>query len=390
MRVSLGRSSCYARLNDGCAGRPVLASAYRPRARRPCLCGQSRTMVVRLLVLPRTALLALMLAGCAGPDVQTWATSEQPPRLASEQAVMNDGYRLPLRHWGSPKSAHAVVLALHGFNDYRNAFAELGPYLADREVITYAYDQRGFGATAERGHWAGSGRMIADLRNVASLLRQRYPHLPLYLLGESMGGAVVMAAGGTGATGVILVAPAVWSRDTMNPVERFALWAASHTAPWLKVSGRGLHIWPSDNRNMLRAFSADPLVIKETRIDALWGVTNLMDRAAAAAGGVRPPALILYGEHDEIIPKRAFCAMVHSLPRNAPGLRLVLYAHGWHMLTRDLQGARVRADIAAWLDDTSAALPSGEETARGGSRLARLCRGQAPSGVAARPPVALN
>jgi acylglycerol lipase len=228
------------------------------------------------------------------------------------------------------------------------------------------------------------------MRSLVSLLRQRHPRLPLYLLGESMGGAVVMAGDETRVAGVVLVAPAVWSRDTMNPFERFALWAASHTVPWLKVTGQGLHIWPSDNRKMLRAFSADPLVIKATRIDALWGVTNLMDRAAAAASHLRPPALILYGEHDEIIPRRAFCAMVHSLPSHAPGLRLVLYAQGWHMLTRDLEGPTVMADIAAWLHDTDAPLPSGEEVTRGGPRLTRLCRGETPARVATRQQRTLN
>ncbi|WP_295580808.1 hypothetical protein [uncultured Lamprocystis sp.] len=41
----------------------------------------------------------------------------------------------------------------------------------------------------------------------------------------------------------------------------------------------------------------------------------------------------------------AFCAVLGNLP--APDLRLVLYAHGWHMLTRDLQRERVMGDIAA-------------------------------------------
>jgi len=335
-------------------------------------------------------LLAVLLGGCAGPTLQPPKDPDLRLHLAREQAVMDDGYGLPLRSWGAPKGAHAMVLALHGFNDYSNAFAKLGPYLAAHGLVTYAYDQRGFGATAQHGRWAGTDRMIADMRSLVSLLRQRHPSLPLYLLGESMGGAVVMAGGNTRVAGVVLVAPAVWSRDTMNPFERVALWAASHTVPWLKVTGRGLHIWPSDNRKMLRALSADPLVIKATRIDALWGVTNLMDRAAAAASHLRPPALILYGEHDEIIPRRAFCAMVHSLPPQDPGLQLVLYAQGWHMLTRDLEGPRVMADITAWLRNTDASLPSGEEVARGGPRLTRFCGGATPSRVASRPQGALN
>jgi alpha-beta hydrolase superfamily lysophospholipase len=291
---------------------------------------------------------------------------------------MDDGYRLPLRRWGEKRGARGVVLALHGFNDHAGAFAQLGPYLAARGFLVYAYDQRGFGATAGRGQWPGEARLIADLQALTTLLHRRHPELPLYLLGESMGAATIMAAGdASGVAGSVLIAPAVWSRDTMPPMQRLALSIAASTVPWLEVTGQGLRRPPSDNRPMLRAYAADPLVIKATRIDALWGVTNLMDSARAAAPRLSRPALVLYGEHDRIIPKVAFCAMRADLPA-APDLRLVLYARGWHLLTRDLQGERVMADISAWLADPQGVLPSGEETAHDSLRLHRFCADNTP------------
>ena len=39
----------------------------------------------------------------------------------------------------------AVILALHGFNDYSNAFAMPARLWAERGIASYAYDQRGFG-----------------------------------------------------------------------------------------------------------------------------------------------------------------------------------------------------------------------------------------------------
>jgi len=45
------------------------------------------------------------------------------------------------------------------------------------------------------------------------------------------------------------------------------------------------------------------------------------------------------------------------------------------MLTRDLQGKRVMADIAVWLQSRDAPLPSGEEVWTGSPRLERFCRG---------------
>jgi alpha-beta hydrolase superfamily lysophospholipase len=339
----------------------------------------------------------VLLAGCAGASPSSRGSTDRSAQLATAVAVMDDGYRLPLRRWGEAREARGVVLALHGFNEYAGTFAPLGTYLAARGFLVYACDQRGFGATAGRGHWAGEDRMMADLRAVAALLHQRHPRLPLYLLGESMGGAVVMAAGTTtDVAGVVLIAPAVWSRDTMPAVQRLALAIAASTVPWLEVTGKGIRRPPTDNRPMLRALAADPQVIKATRIKALWGVTNLMDRARAAAPHLPRPALVLYGEHDRIVPRKAFCATLDDLPASAPDLRLVLYARGWHMLTRDLQGERALADIAAWLANPAAPLPSGEETACGSQRLRGFCAvtGDANAGrpnlVGARAPEPLR
>ena len=333
-----------------------------------------RTRDLRKPILHIVAL--ALLAGCASPQLQVRTGESEPVRLTNEQAMMADGYRLPLRKWGDAARPTAILLALHGFNDYGNAFADLGSYLTKRGVLTYAYDQRGFGTTAQRGRWAGEDRMIADLKALTGMLKERYPKVPLFLLGESMGGAVVMsaAANGIGADGFVLIAPAVWSRDTMNPIQRMVLQVAAHTLPWLELTGSGLDIQPSDNLDMLRALGADPLVIKGARVDVLWGVTNVMDRAMTETDRLAGPALLLYGERDEIIPQDAFCTALARMPKEATDIRIVLYESGWHMLTRDLQGERVMADIAAWIQNRDAPLPSGEETRAGSERLDRFCR----------------
>ena len=293
---------------------------------------------------------------------------------------MEDGCRIELRRWGDPGRARALALALHGFNDYANAFAELADYLAENRILTYAYDQRGFGTSPTRGLWAGDARLVADLKTLVRRLRRRHPDLPIYLIGESMGAAVIMAAapGLTEIAGLVLIAPAVWDRASMPALQRWLLDAAAGVLPGARLTGSGLNIRPSDNIQMLRAYSADPLVIKATRIDALQGITNLMDRAAAAAPLLPAPALILYGEHDEIIPPGAYCALLDDLPAPPRSPRLVLYPSGWHMLTRDLQGAWVLADIAAWIRDPAARLPSAQSIGRDDPRLRALCPSPSP------------
>ena len=321
--------------------------------------------------------IAALITGCALPQLQESAGASGRARLGVEAAIMADGYRLPLRRWDAIERPRVLVLALHGFNDYGNAFATLGPHLATQGVMTFAYDQRGFGTTAQRGRWGGKDRLIADLKTLIKLLRECHPGLPLFLLGESMGGAVIMAAAAqadTGADGIVLMAPAIWSRATMHPIQRWALEVAAHTFPSLKLTPCRFGIRPSDNTDMLRAYRADPLVINRIRVDALWGITNLMDLAMAGAGRLPESTLILYGEHDETIPDGAFCALLDRIPADRRDIRVVLYREGWHMLTRDLQGRRVMADIAAWLRRPDGHLPSGEELQTGSRRLERFCR----------------
>ncbi len=329
----------------------------------------------------QAALLALLLlAACSTPHVVSPGVQVTAPALKEGYFRTRDERQLPLRTWlpqdvEAGNRPRAVIAALHGFNDYSNAFETTGVFFARQGIATYAFDQRGFGAGPQTGLWAGSDTMAYDADDFADVLRARYPGTPLYLLGESMGAAVAMTVMATDTPppvdGVILLAPAVWSRETMNPVQVGLLWLAAHTFPAAKLTGKGLRIHASDNNAMLRSLSADPLVIKETRVDVIYGLSNLMDAALAAAFRLRVPTLILYGRRDEVIPVKPVKAMLDRLfTGSVEEVTVGVYDQGFHMLTRDLRGWRVLADIAAWIADHAASLPSGSDS-RSRERLAQ-------------------
>jgi alpha-beta hydrolase superfamily lysophospholipase len=180
--------------------------------------------------------------------------------------------------------------------------------------------------------------------------------VPVFALGESMGGAVVLTALASSVPpavdGVILVAPAVWSRGDMPLLYRTALFLGAHLLPGIILSnsaaGRVVTITPSDNVPMLRALGKDPLFQKKTRIDALFGLVNLMDEARTAPQRITsaPPILFLYGANDQIIPAKPTQAVIAALGEKAVVKR---YEHGWHMLLRDLEGETVDGDVADWI-----------------------------------------
>jgi alpha-beta hydrolase superfamily lysophospholipase len=312
------------------------------------------------------AIAMLSLAACTS-ELAPPGPAVGPPITTSDAFVMPDGYRLPYRKWlplrGRPK---AVVLALHGMNDSRDAWEIPAPDFAAAGIALYSPDQRGFGGTASRGYWARTQGLVEDARVMAGLLRQRYPGVPLYLMGESMGAAVLMVMAtephAPHVAGYVLVAPAVWGRSEMNPFLRSVLWIAAHTVPGMLLENRGyVKIKASDNHAAIVRLSNDPLTILKTRVDATQGLVDLMDAALASAPKFRARALFIYGGKDDLIPKQATLATWRALPKGAA--TLAFYPGHYHLVLRDLRRDTVIKDVVAWMKAPTAALPSGADQA---------------------------
>ncbi len=312
----------------------------------------------RTLPLPLLIFL-LLLAGCA-PD---FTAPENPvltePLLQEASFISYDGTELPLRIWlpqGGIDAAQAIFIAVHGFNDYSNFIKNSALYFNSHNIAVYAYDQRGFGNAPVRGKWSSTESMARDLEVLARLIAHEHPDTPLYLLGHSMGGAVVIKAMAGGShpdiTGAILVAPAVWARSTIPFYQNGGLWLVAHTIPWYKVTGESLDRKACSNIEALKELGRDPLVIKKTRFDTVYGLQNLMDAAYEAADSFNLKTLVLYGNHDEIIPQKPVFDVYERFPLDPAGQKnLILYEEGYHMLLRDLQAENVMQDIVAWVND---------------------------------------
>lgn len=290
-------------------------------------------------------LVLLLVSGCS-PLVQKHNSASQDPELRSDVYITVDGSRLPVKTWKPEHGANAVIIALHGFNDYSNGMAMAAEHFKERGIVTIAYDQRGFGNTANRGIWPGTGLLSSDLIEFIKLVKIAYPDLPVSVMGVSMGASVVLSAivkdSSAHIESVILVAPAVWGGESFNNFYRSMLWLGVHLFPWNYVTARSFVTF-SDNTQMIKQFRADPLVISKTRLDAVYGMRNLMDHTHDIAAQVKMPLHIYYGLKDEVIPMAALCEF---LSRLETPYKLNLYPGGYHFLLRDLGAGEVRGDIA--------------------------------------------
>ena len=327
------------------------------------------------------ALVLLMMAACTPGPARILLLPERDHPQHANPAVstpfrfdLADSQSLSGRVWHHTQPKH-IVLGVHGFNDYSKAFHPLAQhFVAELHATVYAYDQRGFGANPQPGTWPGSDLLLADLRHIAAQLRIRHPGLPLTVVGESMGGAVVLIAAaespGLQAEQIVLKATAVWGTQSMPWYQRISLQFMNAVAPDMTFTGRGvqsLGITPTNDPEVSRDLSRDPLFIKATRVSSLAGVTALMDRAQTLKNTPPQRSLVLYGLRDRIIPPTPVCHWLtrfsaQETPVNP--MDVVIYPEGWHLLTRQLRTRDVLQDLQHWMQQIPLAQLQSPQQAR--------------------------
>ncbi|MBL6077904.1 lysophospholipase [Belnapia sp. T18] len=315
----------------------------------------------------RLCLLGLLGAAGCTPVVMPAGLAERNPAMADKAFVTADGARLPYVSWLPEGRPRAILLALHGFGDYSFNFFEIpAPLFTGLGIGVFAYDQRGFGAGPHRGYWPGTTTLTADAAAVARLLAARYPGVPVFLAGESMGAAVALvtmaAADPPPVAGLVLLAPGVRGRASMGEFARRTLEIAAHAIPAVGFSGSAPGFSPTNNEEAMRRWGRDPLTLRTFRVDLVYGLVDLMDRALEAAPRLRTPALLLYGGEDRIVSESPVRRLLAAFGQEAP-VRLGFYPKGHHLLLRDNDRAVVAHDIAAWMEAPAEPLPSGAEAA---------------------------
>ena len=278
-----------------------------------------------------------------------------------------DGARLGLSVWNADAVSEPeyVVVGVHGMNDYAGAFRWSAPYWASNGVTVYAYDQRGFGRSPHNGIWPEEDLMREDLRTAVSIARRRHPNAKIAVVGVSMGGAVSMTAFASDqppdADLLILSGPGLRGWGALPLLYRLSLWSTTRLNPgWVVKPPKQVvkTITPTDNKEVMETQWYDPYFQKFNRIDSVYGVVTVMENAHKAASKLpgETPTLFLYGDQDQIVPKRGVKRTAPLLP---PHVKTAYYEGAYHMLLRDLGRQRVLDDILSFIRSPEADLPSG-------------------------------
>jgi alpha-beta hydrolase superfamily lysophospholipase len=104
-----------------------------------------------------------------------------------------DGLRLYARGWEPDKPPKAVVALVHGHGEHVGRYAHVGEVFAGAGYALVGFDERGHGRSdGPRGHTPSYDAMMDDVAALLGQIHERYPKLPVFLYGHSMGGNQVI------------------------------------------------------------------------------------------------------------------------------------------------------------------------------------------------------
>jgi alpha-beta hydrolase superfamily lysophospholipase len=289
-------------------------------------------------------------------------------------------YEWPLDAWASetghrPLPPRAVVLLVHGLGEHASRYEHVAHQLLEWGFAVRAYDQRGHGESGgARGVLPNESALLDDLAEVVDDTRLRCMrllqgddvyddpqpppaavHLPLILLGHSLGGLVVsrfVALGIRPVEGLVMSSPALDAG--LNPLQKMLLAFMPKLVPDLGL-GNGLDArYLSHDPEVVKKYQADRQV--HNRISPRLGkfIATAGPATVAAAARWRTPTLLMYAGADRLVDpagSRAFADNAANSPAVTPGTVTARCFEGlYHEIFNETDSAPVFDTLKAWLD----------------------------------------
>ena len=263
-----------------------------------------------------------------------------------------DGLRLHERCWLPAGDPVAVVIVVHGLTEHSGRYAGLAGALNGHGYAVYAADLRGHGRSEGSPTFIRAfDEHLADLELLVDRVRSRQPGKPLFLLGHSMGGAIVALWAITRQPevgGLVLSAPPVRVSGNIFPILRHLAGIFSRLAPRLRITRLGSGMLSRDPE-VVAQFQGDPLVF-HGRFPVRTGAEILRagQRIEAHMEDLHCPLLLLHGSGD-VVTDPAGSEDLFTRARSHDKT-LKLYPGLYHDLLHEPEKEEVTADIVEWLD----------------------------------------
>lgn len=281
---------------------------------------------------------------------------------AGAETVRQDGgpiarqLHMPVYVWQDTiKAPRGIVLAIHGLAMHGTNYDAWARSLSADGFVVAAPDLRGYGKWLKTKTTAVAyTESERDLRQLAGTLRQRYPGIPLFLAGESLGGTLALRVAARHpdlVDGLILSAPALKHRHhiqwkTIADVA-IALADPAHqvdVSPYIKN-------YYSDDPSICSEEINDPLVRKNLHLGDIMASCRMIAGTASLVDEIPSdmPILVIQGQNDRMIKRQSISMLEHHLHSRHASVR-VLPNHGHILLETAFLSAEAVTTVKDWLN----------------------------------------
>jgi alpha-beta hydrolase superfamily lysophospholipase len=242
----------------------------------------------------------------------------------------------------APAAARAGLIFVHGIAEHGGRYRHVAAALAHNGISSFVYDQRGHGhSPGIRAHVADFRTFAHDLQSVAAAVRARYPGLPLFVWGHSMGSVVVTLAAVNGmswARGVITTGCALDALPSLEGLRGMGLRIAVTLMPRLRIDLRVDAARLTQVEQTQREHMNDPLVARSASLRLLHGFAEACHTCKANLARLNLPWLAIHGEADQVCPVSGSRRLIDGLATSDK--QLVLYPGLLHEPHNEFEAAR--------------------------------------------------
>lgn len=291
---------------------------------------------------------------CQIMKVEGDATLLEAPEKVSRPAKDPILDAVPVMDWIEPgASLKAVILCVHGLGLHKGTYAAFAEKMAKEGYAVYAVDVRGFGTFLEMpGHRkCDFPKCLDDVTEALNLVHKLHPGLPVFLLGESMGGAIslrVTANHPELVDGLISSVPAAERYGQTKS----AIDVGMHllTSPRKEMDISNVVVNRSTAKEELRQeWSRDPLArFKLTPVELMQFQSFMEDNEKSAKLIKKTPVLMLQGTKDSLVRHDANENIIKHIP--SPDSQLIFVENAEHLIFEEGQFTDALLDIVkSWL-----------------------------------------
>ena len=266
----------------------------------------------------------------------------------------HDGMTFFMQGWEPDNEPKVLITLVHGLGEHSGRYAHVGKVMTDAGYALVGFDLRGHGKSGgARGHSSSLNAYMQDIRQFFDLMVQRYPDIPHFLYGHSLGGLLSLSYAiqyGTGLKGVMVTGAAL----------RSSLQEQKGKIAMVNLLGSILPTLTAPSGLDPTAISRDPDVVQKYINDSLvhdkaslgFGKSALsaIDLCFARAGEFTIPLLMMHGTGDKLTYPSGSEDFARLVGEAGNDVTLKLWDGFYHELHNEPEKTEVFKFMTDWLD----------------------------------------